>query len=162
MRVLEGYDTAQICMNGHVVTATARSNPRFRKSFCDKCGEPTTMECPECGAPVQGSYHDLSAIGFPDYHPPNYCHNCGKPFSWTTRAIDAAAQLVSDDESLTDEETATFQRDLREIVRDSPQARVSANRIKKFLGKATAETASAIREILLNSVSESAKKMIWP
>ena len=158
----EGYDTAQICMNGHVVAATAGSSPQFRKSFCKKCGAATTMECLECLSVIQGHYHVPGVIGFMDYDPPLYCHNCGKPFPWTTRTIDAVAQLASGDGSLTRDETVEFREDLREIIRESPQARASANRMKEILGKLKAGTATAIRDMLVDIASESVKKMIWP
>ena len=160
----EGYDTAQICMNGHVVTKSAATSPEFRKKFCDTCGEATTMECLECNAPIQGKYHmpDIVFIGFGDYDPPYYCHNCGKPFPWTTRTLEAAAQLASEDGSLTDDEAAQFEDDLKQIIRESPRAKASANRIQRLLQKMTTVTASAIRDIIVDIASESVKKMILP
>ena len=158
----EGYDTAQVCLNGHVIASTAGSNPQFHKSFCDKCGEKTTMVCLECNSQIQGHYHVPGVIGFFDYDAPNFCHNCGQPFEWTKRAIGAAEQLASDDESLEENEYEQFKIDIREITRESPQARASANRLKKLFGKMTVGTSSAIRDILVEIASEAAKKMIWP
>ena len=158
----EGYDTAQICMNGHVVTSSAATSPEFRKKFCDKCGEPTTMTCAECNASIQGYYHVPGVFGFGDYDPPHYCHSCGKPFPWTTRALEAAAQLASEDGSLTDDEAAQFEDDLKQIIRESPRAKASANRVQRLLQKMTTVTASAIRDIIVDIASESVKKMILP
>lgn len=158
----EGYDVAQICMNGHVIASTVGSSPQFRQAYCDKCGELTLTECPHCKTEIRGHYHVPNVIGFFDYDRPAYCHNCGKPFPWTERALSAAAQLASDDESLTNEEAAEFEKNLSEITRETPQATASAGRIKKLLGKMTATTASAIREIIVDVASESAKKMLWP
>ena len=158
----EGYDTAQICMNGHIVTKSAATSPEFRKKFCDTCGEPTTMTCAGCNASVQGHYHIPGVFGFGDYDPPHYCHNCGKPFPWTTRALEAVAQLASDDGSLTSDEAVQFENDLREIIRESPQGKVSANRVKKFLDKMPDGTVEMIRGILVDIASESVKKMLFP
>lgn len=41
-----GYDAAQICMNGHVITRMFHDSPEFRQNFCDKCGEKTITTCP--------------------------------------------------------------------------------------------------------------------
>ena len=157
----EGYDTAQICMNGHVINSSANSSPQFCKSFCDQCGEPTTTKCPECDASIQGKYHMPNVIGF-GYDPPHYCHNCGKPFPWTTRALEAAAELASEDESLTSDEVAQFGQDMQEMIRESPRAQASASRVNRYLNKMTTATASAIRSILVDIASESVKKMISP
>ena len=34
------YHTAQICLNGHVITDSYDKNPEFRQNYCDKCGQP--------------------------------------------------------------------------------------------------------------------------
>jgi hypothetical protein len=74
----------------------------------------------------------------------------------------AAARLAADDESLTGEEAADFERNLGEITRETPQATASAWRIKKMLGKMTTGTASVSREIIVDVAREAAKKMLWP
>lgn len=35
----EGYDTAQICLNGHVVTSMSETVPQRMRKFCEQCGE---------------------------------------------------------------------------------------------------------------------------
>jgi hypothetical protein len=145
-----------------VIASTAGSNSEFRKTFCDKCGEATVMACPDCESPIQGQYHCPGVIGFFKYHAPHYCHNCGKPFPWTSRALEAARQLALDDDTLSDDESERFAKDLVEVTRETPQAKASANRIKKMLATMSVGTASAIRDILVDIVSESVKKMMWP
>jgi len=51
------YDTAQICMNGHVINSMSKSHPEHNKKFCDKCGAPTINNCPKCNTPIRGHYH---------------------------------------------------------------------------------------------------------
>jgi hypothetical protein len=158
----EGYDAAQICMNGHLIASTAGSSPQFRQPFCDKCGEATLMNCPACDAAIRGHYHSPGFIGGFNYDRPAFCYNCGKPYPWTERAISAAAQLAADDESLSEEEAAAFEKDLGEIARETPQAKASAGRIRKLLGKMASGTATAIREIIVDVASEAVKKTLWP
>lgn len=156
----EGYDTAQICLNGHVIAAMAASSPQFQQSFCDKCGEETIMECPECKDTIRGHYHVPGVVGGYDYDLAHFCHNCGKPFPWTTRTLAAASELAKNE--LSEDESEEFDRNLGEIVRETPQAKASASRIKTLLGKMAAGTAKSVREIIVDVASESAKKMLWP
>lgn len=156
----KGYDTAQICLNGHVISQMAVSYPDQRQPFCEKCGEPTVMECPDCGAAIRGHYHVPGVVGGFDYDRPGFCHNCGEPYPWTKRAKKAAAQLASQDESLSDDEVGAFENDVDKIIRDTPQAKASAGRVKKLLSKMASRTASEVREIIVDIASESAKKII--
>lgn len=34
------YNTAQVCLNGHIITAYADSYEQHRKDFCSECGQP--------------------------------------------------------------------------------------------------------------------------
>ena len=57
-RELHGYDTAQVCLNGHVITQFAETRPEHLKKFCDKCGATLINSnwfspmrfCSKCGA----------------------------------------------------------------------------------------------------------------
>lgn len=120
------------------------------------------MECPECKALIRGKYHIPQVVGFYNYSLPHYCYNCGHAFPWTERALDAATQLANDDGSLSDEEKKEFAVNIKEIVRETPIAKASASRLRALFGKMAGGTASMIREIIVDIVSESAKKVIWP
>lgn len=158
----EDYDTAQICLNGHVVSDVVLSNPQFRQAYCGKCGERTITECLECNAPIRGRYHIPNLVGFYEYNLPHFCQNCGHAFPWTERLLEAATQLANNEESLSEGEKSDFAMSIKEIVRETPIAKVSANRLHALLGKMATRTASAIRDIIVDIASESAKKMIWP
>ncbi len=56
------YDTAQICMNGHIINSMSKSHPEHNKEFCDKCGARTITKCPHCNTPIRGHYHE--PLGF--------------------------------------------------------------------------------------------------
>jgi hypothetical protein len=58
-------------------------------------------------------------------------------------------------------ELAQFKVDLESLVKDTPQAKVASFRVKTFLGKAGKEITSVARDILVDIVSETAKKAIW-
>lgn len=69
-------------MNGHRITDTLKSNPELGKKRCDKCGEKTISECPNCGKEIQGYYHVPGVLSFHSVPVKEFCHECGKPYPW--------------------------------------------------------------------------------
>ena len=159
---MQGYDTAQVCLNGHVITDCAVGSPHLRQSFCEDCGERTIMTCPACDSPIRGYYHSPDVGVLATFPAPNFCQGCGDPFPWTSRTLDAVAQLARDDGSLTDDESVQFEAALRDIVRETPQATASAGRLKKLAGKMTSTTLDAVKKIVVSIASEAAKQQLWP
>lgn len=160
--MMEGYDIAQICLNGHVITGMAASSPQFLQSFCDKCGEPTITDCPSCKAHIRGYYHCPGVISLPESVAPGYCHNCGKAYPWTERKITAAIQMAAEFGGLDEKDVVQLTESLRDITKDTASTPLSASRIKRLLGKMASGTASAVRDIVVDISSEAAKKIIWP
>lgn len=157
------YDIAQICINGHVINSRAQSNPERNQKFCDICGEQTITECPQCKNPIRGNYHvpGVLAIGF-EYIPPKFCHNCGKPYTWTEMKLRTAQELADEVENLTPAERDILKLSLDELVRDTPDVQIASLRFKKLMTKAGKDVANAFRDILVDVASETAKKMLWP
>ncbi|KKL46225.1 hypothetical protein LCGC14_2347670 [marine sediment metagenome] len=160
--VEEGYDTAQVCRNGHVVNDMAATYPDYNQEFCETCGEATITACPQCNSPIRGHYHARGVFDGPEYHPPAYCHNCGKPFPWAERALQAAIEMAIESGDLDADEQQQFRESVQEVAQDTPTAQLAGSRIARLLKKMGRVTGSAIRDILVDIASESAKKMIWP
>jgi hypothetical protein len=160
--VHEGYDTAQICPNGHTANDSMINSPEFNKEFCEICGEKTLSTCPKCNAGIRGSYWSPGIVSVHKYHPPNHCRACGAPFPWTQRAIEAAIALSVESGGLQGEDADKFAAAVKDLVIESPQTPLAASRFKKLVAKAGKETAGAIRDVLVDIVSETAKKTIWP
>ncbi len=119
------------------------------------------MECPKCNMQIRGYYHIPNCVGNFDFSPPNFCYSCGGEFPWTERKRQSALDLFLEEiQDKKDQET--FRQSLADVVKDNPQAKVGASRIAKLLSKAGNATANAIRDILVDIVSESAKKVIFP
>jgi hypothetical protein len=76
------YDTAQICLEGHVVNAASVSDPIHNKRFCDRCGKATMKSCPHCTAPIRGVFHGVRSAPSAEYALPAFCHGCGRAFPW--------------------------------------------------------------------------------
>lgn len=157
----EGYDTAQVCVNGHVTTATALTAPDRLKDFCPTCGERTMMQCPSCEEPIQGYYHSRYVVGYAPYRPPAFCHACGQPFPWTAKRLEAGRQLALEADDLDDDERRQLADSLDDLVRDTPSTLGAAGRFKKLAAKAGKGTANALRDVMVDITSEAAKKVIW-
>jgi hypothetical protein len=156
------YDTAQICINGHVITDSIVTSPEVSQKFCNKCGAPTITNCQTCNASIRGFHHLDGIIYSSDYKLPNFCPECGKPYPWTDAKLKAAKELSDELENLSPEERETLKKSLDDIVRDTPQTPVAATRFKKIAAKAGKVAADGLRDILVDIASEAAKKVIWP
>jgi len=62
---------------------------------------------------------------------------------------------------LTEEEYQQFEKDLVELTKDSPKVQVASIRFKKVMGKVGNSIASSVREIVVDVLSEAAKKALW-
>lgn len=155
------YRVAQVCPNGHSPTSSADEYHELREAFCSKCGEATFTACPSCNVPVRGHYYVAGFLSTRPYEPPAYCHSCGKPFPWTERKVAAAVELVEVGGDLSSEEVAQFRSDLTELTRDSPKTQVASLRFKKVMTKVGTGIASGVRDIVVDVLSETAKKAIW-
>jgi len=155
------YHQAQICLNGHVITAYFDVNQERRQKFCDRCGDETVAYCPSCNSRIRGDYVVPGVIGFYEYHPPAYCADCSSAFPWTVRRLEAARELALELDQLSDDEREQLQAALPDLVRDVPRTQVAAGRFKRLVAKAGGEAATAFREILVDVASETAKKVIW-
>ena len=91
----------------------------------------------------------------PDYPVPHFCHECGQAYPWTAAGLKEVQDLA--------DEVETFsQESLDDIVRDTPRTSLASKRFRRLLDKAGPTAATAIKDILVNLVTESAKRHIWP
>lgn len=155
----DGWDVAQICLNGHKINSSTMNMPDQNKAFCDRCGEKTVTNCPNCEKPIRGLFW---GDGYSKFQVPAYCDQCGKPFPWTDAKMQAAIELLLHQTGFKGEQADDLKRNIQDVVRDTPRTPVASNRLVKVLRAAPAEIAKAVRDILVDIASESAKKVIWP
>jgi hypothetical protein len=154
------HDAAQICVNGHVITSRATRNPHLLQDFCDQCGEPTIVECPNCGVPIRGA--DLKRAPLPvPYTAPSFCPACGTPYPWTKKRLMAAQEYADELEGLNEKEKSLLMKSLDDITRDTPQTEVAAVRIKKLLAKVGPAAAAVMQDMIVKVATESAKKVLF-
>jgi hypothetical protein len=159
------YDTAQICIEGHPINCMSVSSPEHNRKFCRKCGAKTITNCENCSVPIKGFYHDPWASrpgNLSWFTPRSFCDNCGKPYPWTEAKLKAAQDLSDELDNLSKEEREMLKKSIDDIVRDTPQTTVAATRFKKLVAKAGKVAADGFRDILVDILSEAAKKIIWP
>lgn len=94
------------------------------------------------------------------YIAPPFCHACGKPYPWTAAKLDAARKLADELDELTPDEREKLKGTLDDLIRDTPRTQVASTRFKRIMSKVGMSSASAMREIIVDVLSEGAKKMI--
>ncbi len=156
----EQYNTALICLNGHMINEMADSYPDFDADFCDKCRASTIRACPNCKTKIRGQYADsMSPRPLPV---PSFCHGCGKPYPWTDARLEAAHDLAGELENISESEKEILKTSLDDMVRDSPRTTLAITRFKKIMVKAGKGGADALRNLLVDILSEAVRKQIWP
>ena len=96
------------------------------------------------------------------YIPPNYCHDCGFPYPWTKSKLEAIQELIEFDDKLSENEKTYITNNLTSLTVDTPKTKVIATKFKQFLHDVGETTAESFREILVDVLSETAKKIIFP
>lgn len=156
------YDTAQVCLNGHVITDRASSAAQHMRKFCDKCGEATITKCPHCQRDIQGDYHsDVVFIGGDGPTAAAFCHECGKPFPWTEAGLKAAQELAGELSGLTSEEREALAKSLPDLLRETPRTGLAATRFKRLVTKAGPVALEGFRKLLVDFGVAAAKEVIF-
>lgn len=154
------YDVAEICLNGHVTNDSVKAQPGDSKKFCDQCGQPTITKCTHCQNSIRG-YHHISGL-VTMYDRPSYCIDCGTPYPWIKQRIDAALELADIVDEFTDEDRRILAGSLDDLVTETPKTQVSALKVKKVLSKASGHIVGAFRDIMVDVMSETVKKSLFP
>ena len=151
------YHVAQICENGHCISALFDEHSSEGQAFCERCGARTIIECPSCHTKIRG----YEEIGLPyHYTVPSYCYKCGAPFPWTQSAIESAAELIREDEQLAPENQTALVASLPDIITETPKSQLAAVRLKKALAAAGKFTADGLRQFAIDFGCELVKKQL--
>lgn len=154
------YQLGMACLNGHTITGSADTSPEFRSKFCGLCGAETVTQCQHCNAPIRGNYYSPGVLSLSGWDPDAYCYECGAPYPWTEGALDAAAELIEEADSLDDSEKEALKGALPDLVRSTPRTEVSILRYKKLAAKAGGSIAGGLGNIIVNVATEAAKKAL--
>ena len=161
MKPKDYYETAQVCIDGHVITSGIESSPETKSNFCTKCGKKTITNCLSCNEPIRGYHHMEGIILAIDYRPPNFCHNCGKPYPWTSAKLDEAQKLSDTLENLSQIERDELKKTIDGLVRESPETNSAIEKFKELATKAGTGVIESFKRILFDIAAQSAKDAIW-
>ncbi len=155
------YYVAQVCLNGHIITTRLNISPMLSKKFCQKCGEPTISSCKHCGTNIPGEYHVEGFIEIgSSYKAPSYCHNCGKPYPWTEKKIEAAKELIDITEGIEESDKEMLKSSIDDITTVNPRNEVASTKIKAILKKLGGATQEILISTLSSIAAETAKKTL--
>jgi hypothetical protein len=159
MSVQGHHDVALICSNGHVINSHVRKYPQFSTERCEHCGAAAIEACGECGAQIRGSYVSVGVVS--QYKRPSFCHECGAPYPWTTSKVAAAKELLGEIDGLSDDQRERLNQSIDQLVEGGPLVEVAATRVKTRLAGAGHGIAQGLRDILIDLLSEAAKKALF-
>jgi hypothetical protein len=63
---------------------------------------------------------------------------------------------------LDDDDRKKLKESIDDLVKDSPATQLAGTRVKKILGKLGKESAGAIKSVIIDVLSETAKKILFP
>jgi hypothetical protein len=118
-----------------------------RQPFCSKCGASTLDACEHCG------------VAIPPGRRPSYCGQCEKPFPWTETALTAAKEYA-DELSISQDEKTALKATLDDLTVDTPRTELAAHKFKNILRKVGPAAGDALKSIVVNFATETAKKWI--
>ena len=153
---MKKFFTAQICENGHIASSYGDSTDLF----CRKCGAPIISKCPACKQPIKGKPNEDYSYMY-SYERPSFCVYCGSPFPWVIQAQEAAQELLALDATLDPEEQKLLYNSIPDLVVDTPKSKVAATRWSRFLSHVKPQFQDAIKQVLIEVVSEGAKKVLF-
>jgi hypothetical protein len=159
---MEGYEAAQICLNGHLINQMAQTNPDFNQDFCTKCGSATIWKCQQCDSKIRGFHHTPGVLAIYTIDVPGFCYSCGKPYPWTEKRLAAAQELVNEMEKLTENDRRILTESVEDLVHETPNTPTAVIRFKKLAAKAGSAAAEGLKSLLVDVLSEAVKKQIWP
>jgi len=155
------YDEALVCANGHTINDAVKLRPIHNKKFCTACGAAAIAKCTGCGAAIRGDYHVSGVIAGSSFQVPAYCHECGAAYPWTEARLRAASELIELSEADAGEQKA-LKEALPALAGDTPQAKVAATRMRRFLTGAGKQVGDTMKQLLVDVVAESVKKILFP
>lgn len=152
--------TAQICLNGHVINSRIDTYDEIQEEFCDECGKETITKCQKCKNEIPGRL--LVSRVMQVYEPPKYCRKCGSAFPWTESKILALREIIDSEDKLNDDEKENLKESIYDMIKETPKTQASSLKFKVLLSKFSKESTAIVRAIIVNLVTETAKKILIP
>ena len=152
------YDTAQICLDGHIISKTTKRNPESKEDYCHTCGKETITECLQCSTGIRGSYYINGSAAY-SYSLPNHCYSCGEPFPWTTLHIKLIEELV-DELDLDNNDKETLRNEAKHIVCSTQRTTLARHKCKRILSSLSDEAREMFKRLLTSIGTENINEII--
>ena len=152
----EGFHSADICRRGHVVTAVHELREGPPTNFCEKCGADVIGACPDCRTPIRGS---AKSMYIREYHAPNHCFHCGKAFPWTAEGLGSLRELIAESNAPGSVKVELL-KDLDALLSETPRTQIAVLRMKNFLARTGDQVVPAVRQVVIEIATASAKKTL--
>lgn len=151
---MDGYDIAQICLSGHVITSTAGSAPQFKQDRCKTCGDSTITNCVNCGKLIKGYYH-VSGVDFRmHYNRPRFCENCGQAYPWITSQLEGINELIELIETLPHDQKDDLKECIQDLIKENSRVPVATVKLKRYLLKADEDISVGLKDMLNQILSD--------
>lgn len=155
LKYSDGYYSAHICEHGHVASSYGAPDG----NYCKECGAEIVHHCQNCFSPMKG--RPTVVVGG-KYKIPNYCTHCGQAFPWTLETKEALNELLKLSSEISSEDAAYIDDNFESLIVDTPRTKLLATKLSIMLSKATPVIADATRGLLVDVLSETAKKIMFP
>lgn len=154
----------KVCLNGHQVTDHYSSpNDPNPPEFCELCGEKVIVTCPNCEQAILGD-RDIDGVvflGSSTKAVPSYCKSCGDSYPWTKTILEGAAELVSLDDDLSDQDKQLIKSAIPDLLVETPKTKVAEAKFSKGYSKASKLVKDSLYNLLVDVLSETVKKTIF-
>lgn len=92
---------------------------------------------------------------------PYYCHNCGAPYPWTQKILDNAVELLSLDDELDSSSKELIKSAIPDLIVDTPTTPIAIAKYRKGIANAGQIIKDSLRQLLIDVISETAKKTLF-
>lgn len=154
----------KVCSNGHQITDYyPYDTDPHPDEYCEECGSKVIVTCPSCKTPILGyeQVDGVIALGF-STSVPNYCRNCSNPYPWTSLVLESAVELLALDENLADSDKNLIKAAIPDLLVDTPKTKLAEAKFKKGFSGASKLVKDSLYNLLVDVLSESVKKTIFP
>jgi hypothetical protein len=154
------HSRQRTCLNGHVVSNEA--DDEEAQLWCHLCGRATIDQCPACKGPLRGRAIHGAYVAKPK--PDSYCLHCGKALPWTETHIIAVREIARFIDTFSEEDRSMLEQILPDLVssESTPRTQVGIVKMKMLLKKGGADFWEGTRKILVDVVSETVQKALFP
>jgi hypothetical protein len=163
------YGSAEYCERGDLTCECLPPGVQQRNARCEECGSKTLSVCPSCGTTILGHRvvgPDETRGGTRWHGPlmkprPRYCRGCGKPFPWTTRALETVALRINETEAPDTEKLAAHEAAEAAFL-GAPFVPQPADQLGAFFRKYGPAAWTEVKDIGLTFAAKVFKEMSQP